>query len=159
MAFLRQGRKRRQMEAVRTRMALREEAVVRVSPLRQLRVTRVDLDYLDCLTELTVPSQPPPLVAAVHGGDERDVTAVVSGHQLTDEATALQAGTPTTAGGTVTPPGGQYERGAAVTLTAVPDEGYAFDGWTIDGAAVAENPTVVHIQHLTVAAAAFVVEP
>jgi hypothetical protein len=44
MAFSRQGRKRRQVEAVRTGMAFRQDAVVRVSPLRQLGVTRVDLD-------------------------------------------------------------------------------------------------------------------
>jgi hypothetical protein len=55
--------------------------------LRQLGVTRVDPHYLDCLARLTVPSQPPPLVTAVQCGDERDVTAVVSGQELTAEAT------------------------------------------------------------------------
>jgi hypothetical protein len=51
----------------------------------------VDLDYLDYLAELTAPSQPPPLVAAMLCGDECDVTTVVPGHELTAEALALRA--------------------------------------------------------------------
>jgi hypothetical protein len=79
------------MEAVGTGMASRKKAVVGVPPLRQLGVTGIDLDHLDRLVEVTVPTHPPPLVTAVHRGDERDVTALVSGRQLAAEATVLRA--------------------------------------------------------------------
>jgi hypothetical protein len=90
MAFVGQGRKRRQMEAVRTVMAVRQQAVVRVSTLRQFGVTRVDLGDLHSLAARTAPSKPPPLVTVLRCGDERGVTAAVSGNQLTQDATALR---------------------------------------------------------------------
>lgn len=42
-------------------------------------------------------------------------------------------------GGTVSG-GGVFPEGTAVTVQAVPKEGYAFNGWTEDGTAVSENP-------------------
>ncbi len=43
-----------------------------------------------------------------------------------------------TIGGSVTG-GGQYAPGSSVTLTAIPDSGYRFAGWTIVGASVADT--------------------
>jgi hypothetical protein len=45
---------------------------------------------------------------------------------------------------TVDPPGGTYEEGTVVTLTAVPDEGYAFAEWSGD-ASGSENPGTITI--------------
>jgi hypothetical protein len=42
--------------------------------------------------------------------------------------------------GFVSPPGGNYESGLQVTLTATPTSGYVFDYW--DGAAASSSPTV-----------------
>ena len=92
MALSRQGRGRRQVETVWTGMGFGQIAVLRVWPLGQLCIARVDLDYFHYLRELTAPSQPPPLVTAVRRGDECDVTAVVSGPELTTEATDVRVG-------------------------------------------------------------------
>jgi hypothetical protein len=45
----------------------------------------------DHFAELTAPPQPPPVVAAVRCGEESDVSAVVSGHQLTPEVPDLRS--------------------------------------------------------------------
>ena len=92
MALSRQRRGRRQVETVRTGMGFGQIAVLRVWPLRQLGITRVDLDYFDDFGELTAPSQPPPLVPAVRCGDQCGVTAVVSGHELTAEGPSIRDG-------------------------------------------------------------------
>ena len=86
MAFARRRWRRRQVEAVRTWMAGGQEAVVHISPLLQLRGTRVDLDHL---TDLPVPSQPPPLVTAMRSADKRDVTAAVLRDKVTNDATLV----------------------------------------------------------------------
>ena len=95
MACAGQGLKRQQVEAVQTRMALRQEAVVGVLALLQLGVTRIDLHYgLSYGAVTLIPSQPPPAVAIMRGGNERDMTAGVSSHQLTTEATPGQVSAP-----------------------------------------------------------------
>jgi hypothetical protein len=50
-----------------------------------------------------------------------------------------------TGGGTTQPAPGAYQYGAssAVTVTAVPNSGYAFDHWTLDGSSSAANPITV----------------
>jgi hypothetical protein len=73
-------------------MGFGQIAVLRVWPLRQHGIIRVDLEDLDYLADLTAPSQPPPLVTAMRCGDECDVTAVVPGHELTAEGTAVRDG-------------------------------------------------------------------
>jgi hypothetical protein len=88
MASARQRQRRRLVEAVRTRMAVRQKAILGVLALSQLGVTRIDLhDDPDYGAVTLIPSQPPPLVASMRRGNERDVAAVVTGHQLTNEAT------------------------------------------------------------------------
>ena len=86
------GLKRQQVEAVRTRMAVWQEAIVGVPALSQLGVTRVDLhDGLNDGAVALIPPHPPPAVPATRRGDEPHVTAVVAGHQLTTEAATVRA--------------------------------------------------------------------
>jgi len=86
MRLARRRWKRRQVEAVRAWMACRQEAVVRVGPLRQLGITRIHLYYL---AGPPIPSQPPPLLTTMRRGNERDVSAVVPRDKLTTEATLI----------------------------------------------------------------------
>lgn len=82
------GRKRRQIEAVPTDVAVWQDAAIPGWLLSQLDGTRVDLDHL---FEPPIPAQPPPLVASASGGRQRDMSAIMSGRQLTAEAAPLQA--------------------------------------------------------------------
>jgi hypothetical protein len=91
-------------------------AVLRVWPLGQLGVTRVDLDYFDYVRKLTAPSQPPPLVTALRCGDECDVTAVVSGHELAAEGTSVRYGILGNRGQPQQLGGADGEHGAAASL-------------------------------------------
>ena len=43
-------------------------------------------------------------------------------------------------GGSVSPPGGTFETGTQVTLTATPASGYTFNNW--EGAASSSSPTI-----------------
>jgi len=51
----------------------------------------------------------------------------------------------TTTGGTTDPAPGSYTHpeGTSVTVTAIPDSGYEFDHWVLDGATRTENPITV----------------
>lgn len=49
------------------------------------------------------------------------------------------------AGGTVTPPGGDYDGGSIITLTAIPNPTYVFDRWTGD-AQGNENPITIWLK-------------
>lgn len=57
-------------------------------------------------------------------------------------------------GGSTDPVGGiiQYPQGTSVTVTAIPDSGYLFSYWTLDGAKKTENPTVVtmNVDHVLI---------
>jgi hypothetical protein len=55
-------------------------------------------------------------------------------------------------GGSVDPPGGNYEAGATVTLTAMPGTGYRFDHWGGDASGVATTLNVVVDANKTVTA-------
>jgi len=55
-------------------------------------------------------------------------------------------------GGSVDPPGGNYEAGANVTLTAIPATGYRFDHWGGDASGVATTLNVVVDGNKTVTA-------
>ncbi len=54
----------------------------------------------------------------------------------------FQLTTSTTGNGSINPVSGTYDYGTNVTLTAIPDAGYAFDGWSGD-ATGSSNPTTV----------------
>jgi hypothetical protein len=71
-------------------MAIRQDTLVNVLPPGQLGLAGVDLDHL---AKLPVPSQPPPLVAAMRGGDQCHVTAVMTGSKLTADAIPVDADT------------------------------------------------------------------
>jgi hypothetical protein len=73
----------RQIEAVRTRMPYGQKTVVRIPAHLQLSVAWIDKDYL---SQLPVPSHPPPLLTAVRRGDEREVTALMPRYEFTSEA-------------------------------------------------------------------------
>jgi len=51
----------------------------------------------------------------------------------------------TTIGGTTNPSPGSYSypKGTSVTVTAIPDAGYEFDHWTLDGVIRTENPITI----------------
>ena len=72
--------------------------------------------------------------------EDKDITAVFElippSYTLTTEATNGSI--------EIDPPGGTYEEGTEVTLTAVPDEGYRFAEWGGD-ASGSENPTTITI--------------
>jgi hypothetical protein len=123
MALSRQGRGRRQVETVWTGMGFGQIAVLRVWPLGQLCIARVDLDYFDHLRELTAPSQPPPLVTALRRGDECDVTAVVSGYELAAEGTFVRYGILRDRGQRQQLGGADGEHGAAASLLVPPRPG------------------------------------
>jgi hypothetical protein len=123
MALSRQGRGRRQVETVWTGMGFGQIAVLRVWPLGQLCIARVDLDYFDHLRELTAPSQPPPLVTALRRGDECDVTAVVSGYELAAEGTFVRYGILRDRGQRQQLGGADGEHGAAASLLVPPGPG------------------------------------
>ena len=87
----RHGLEWQQVEAVRTGMSVRQEAILGVPAQRQLGLTGIDLHGG---AVLLIPSQPPPPVPSMRRGNERDVTAGMSGHQLTIEATPVRLGVP-----------------------------------------------------------------
>jgi hypothetical protein len=85
---IQRGRKRRQVEAVRAGVVIRQGAAVTVWPVCQIGGAGVDLDDL---VGLSLPAQPPPLVAVPRRGSECDVATIMPGHQLTTEPAALQS--------------------------------------------------------------------
>jgi hypothetical protein len=115
MALSRPGRGRRQVETVWTGMGFGQIAILRVWPLGQLGIARVDLDY--------APSQPPPLVTALRRGDECDVTAVVSGYELTAEGTFVRYGILRDRGQRQQLGGADGQHGAAASLLVPPRPG------------------------------------
>lgn len=62
----------------------------------------------------------------------------IAGTNSTGEEFTLTVNT--SVGGSVSPSGGSYPEGTEVTLTATPDEGYVFDGWS--GDASGTNTTI-----------------
>lgn len=54
------------------------------------------------------------------------------------------------------PPGGYYQPGEVITVTAVPEEGYAFAGWT-GALSGAENPTTIKVRKDTTIGATFTI--
>jgi hypothetical protein len=69
-------------------MAIRQNTAVRVPSVWQFGLAGVDLNHF---AELSVPSQPPPLVTAMHGGNQGHVTAVMSGSELTSDTISFGA--------------------------------------------------------------------
>jgi uncharacterized repeat protein (TIGR02543 family) len=59
---------------------------------------------------------------------------------------------------TLDPPGGVYNEGTVVTLTAVPDSGWAFDGWS-DDLSGTQNPTTITMDSNKTVTATFVEAP
>jgi len=66
-----------------------------------------------------------------------------------------------TAGGTTNPPSGDYPytEGTTVTVTAIPDAGYAFDYWLLDGIQSTTNPISVLMDRNHALSAHFVALP
>jgi endoglucanase len=60
--------------------------------------------------------------------------------------------------GTVTPDGGSYEEGTSVTLTAVPDEGYLFNGWSGDYTG-SDSPIIIEMDSDKNITATFIEKP
>ena len=70
------------------------------------------------------------------------MAACSDGHMLEDEETSAQYSLTLSAGngGGVSTRTHEYQAGEEVTVTAVPDEGYAFRAWLENGETVSENP-------------------
>ena len=70
---------------------------------------------------------------------DRDYTLVAFFEPITPKVTLTIA---TTTGGTTTPAPGtyQYNKGSQVTVTAIPDSGYQFDYWNVNGTKNTSNP-------------------
>jgi hypothetical protein len=81
-----------------------------------------------------------------------EITTTQTSTPVVADAILAPASTPTyslsvnvspSGSGSVSPPGGKYESGLQVTLTATPASGYTFDYW--DGAASSSSPTTTII--------------
>jgi uncharacterized repeat protein (TIGR02543 family) len=81
----------------------------------------------------------PPICGTFTYGEVEDYTV-----NITASCTQYTLTTNTVGNGSITldPPGGTYCEGTAVTLTAVPDAGWQFDGWSGDLSGT-QNPTTI----------------
>ena len=99
------------------------------------------------------------------GGTQNPVTVIMNGNKLVtanfSETPSIQYSLSTNvvgSGGIVlSPPGGLYNAGTVVTISAVPDPGYFFSGWGGDVSGV-NNPTTITMDSDKTAIAAFIEE-